>query len=122
MTSLLRELMPLPKRSAASRISTSRPRSARARAVASPTTPAPITTTSTRSMRAKCKRSPYNGLPEETRVSAVHYRADGDVAVLEIANPPVNALSLPVREGLMEGLARAYADENIVAVVVCGAD
>lgn len=55
-------------------------------------------------------------------MAAVNYRADGDVAVLEIANPPVNALSLAVREGLMAGLARAYADPAVAAVVVCGAD
>ncbi|HVH84847.1 MAG TPA: 3-hydroxyacyl-CoA dehydrogenase NAD-binding domain-containing protein, partial [Steroidobacteraceae bacterium] len=51
-----------------------------------------------------------------------NYRAAGDVAVLEIANPPVNALSLAVREGLMQGLARAAADPAIVAVVICGAE
>jgi 3-hydroxyacyl-CoA dehydrogenase len=56
------------------------------------------------------------------RVSAVNYRVDGDVAVLEIANPPVNALSFAVRECLMEGLARAYADSAIAAVVVSGAN
>ena len=55
------------------------------------------------------------------RVPAVNYRAAGDVAILEIANPPVNALGLAVREGLMEGLARAAADESVVAVVICGA-
>jgi 3-hydroxyacyl-CoA dehydrogenase len=55
-------------------------------------------------------------------VPAVNYRAAGDVAVLEIANPPVNALSLAVREGLMEGLARAAADPAVAAVVVCGAN
>jgi 3-hydroxyacyl-CoA dehydrogenase len=59
---------------------------------------------------------------EERRVSAVNYRSTGDVAILEIANPPVNALSLAVREGLMEGLDRAAADRGVVAVVICGAD
>ena len=53
---------------------------------------------------------------------AVNYRVADDVAILEITNPPVNALSLAVREGLMEGLARASADPAIVAVVVCGAE
>ena len=53
---------------------------------------------------------------------AVDYRVTEDVAILEIANPPVNALSLAVREGLMEGLARAYADPGVVAIVICGAD
>ena len=59
--------------------------------------------------------------PGETRVSAVSYRPAGDVAILEIANPPVNALSLAVREGLMEGLDRAAADSGVIGVVVCGA-
>jgi len=55
-------------------------------------------------------------------VPAVNYRVVEDVAILEIANPPVNALSLAVREGLTEGLARAYADPGVVAIVICGAD
>jgi 3-hydroxyacyl-CoA dehydrogenase len=55
-------------------------------------------------------------------VSAVNYRLAGDVAILEIANPPVNALSLAVREGLMEGLERAAADAAVVAVVIAGAE
>jgi len=56
-----------------------------------------------------------------SRPSAVNYRLAGDVAILEIANPPVNALSLAVREGLMEGLERAAADPAVVAVVIAGA-
>jgi 3-hydroxyacyl-CoA dehydrogenase len=55
-------------------------------------------------------------------VAAVNYAKADDVAVLEIANPPVNALSLAVREGLMDGLARAAADAGVVALVICGAD
>jgi len=55
-------------------------------------------------------------------VSAVNYRLAGDVAILEVANPPVNALSLAVREGLMEGLERAVADPAAVAVVISGAE
>jgi 3-hydroxyacyl-CoA dehydrogenase len=55
-------------------------------------------------------------------VPAVNYRLAGDVAILEIANPPVNALSLAVREGLMEGLERAVADPAVVAVVISGAE
>ncbi len=50
-----------------------------------------------------------------------HYRSDLDVAVLEIDNPPVNALSLEVRTGLVAGLARAAADPAIKAVVIAGA-
>src|SRR6516225_10914297 len=50
MTSLLRELVPLPMPSVASTTIVSRPASASARAHARPTTPAPTTTASTRSI------------------------------------------------------------------------
>jgi 3-hydroxyacyl-CoA dehydrogenase len=50
-----------------------------------------------------------------------HYRSDQDVAVLEIDNPPVNALSLRVRTTLLEGLERAARDPAITAVVIAGA-
>src|SRR5258706_11922332 len=52
MTSELRELVWVPMADSASRITTSRPASARARATARPTTPAPTTTASTRSTSA----------------------------------------------------------------------
>jgi 3-hydroxyacyl-CoA dehydrogenase len=51
----------------------------------------------------------------------VSYRTEAGVAVLEIANPPVNALSLAVREQLAHGLTRAAADPQVIALVVCGA-
>ncbi len=50
MTSLLRELAPVPKRAAASRINVSLPPPASSRATARPITPAPITTASTLSI------------------------------------------------------------------------
>ena len=53
-------------------------------------------------------------------MSAVSYRLEAGVAVLSIANPPVNALSLPVRTALMEGLTRASADEAVIAIVLTG--
>ena len=53
---------------------------------------------------------------------AVNYRLEGETAVLSIANPPMNALSLPVREGLMQGLVRAASDDAVAAIVVSGAD
>ena len=52
---------------------------------------------------------------------AVNYRLEGEVAVLNIANPPMNPLSLPVRGGLMEGLKRAAADDAVAAIVITGA-
>ncbi len=50
-----------------------------------------------------------------------HYLRERDVAVLEIDNPPVNALSLEVRTGLIAGLERAAGDAAVKAVVIAGA-
>ena len=54
-------------------------------------------------------------------MSAVNYRVERGVAVLTIVNPPVNALSLPVRAGLAQGLQRAQADASVSAIVLAGA-
>jgi 3-hydroxyacyl-CoA dehydrogenase len=43
----------------------------------------------------------------------------GALGVIEIDNPPVNALSQPVRQHLLECLRAASADRNIEAVVLC---
>ena len=40
----------------------------------------------------------------------VNYSVHGNVAVLRINNPPVNALSQAVRQGLADGMDRAEAD------------
>jgi len=53
-------------------------------------------------------------------VPAVKYRLDGSVAVVEIDNPPVNATSIEVREGLAEALKDAAADPQVEAVVLAG--
>jgi 3-hydroxyacyl-CoA dehydrogenase len=53
-------------------------------------------------------------------MSAVNYRVDGEIAVVSLANPPVNALSFPVREGLMQSLERASADPAVSAIVLTG--
>ncbi len=45
----------------------------------------------------------------------------GDVLVAEIDHPPVNALSAPVRAGLVEMLARLGADERLRGAVITGA-
>ena len=54
-------------------------------------------------------------------MSSVEYRAGGGIAVVTLANAPVNALSLPVRAGLAEALRRAAADEAVHALVLTGA-
>lgn len=51
----------------------------------------------------------------------VRYAVDGDVAVVTIDNPPVNALSPGVPEGIAAGIGRAGADAAVRAIVVIGA-
>ena len=48
------------------------------------------------------------------------YSTTGPVAILRINNPPVNALSVAVRQGLEEGITRAEADSGIKAVLIVG--
>ncbi|HET9692195.1 MAG TPA: enoyl-CoA hydratase-related protein [Acidimicrobiales bacterium] len=46
---------------------------------------------------------------------------DGDVAVITLDSPPVNALSFKVRDGLFEGFKAAIADPAAAAIVlICG--
>src|ERR687895_36443 len=42
----------------------------------------------------------------------------GRVAVLTVDNPPVNALSQHVRQGLRDGVRQAVADSQAAAVVI----
>jgi 3-hydroxyacyl-CoA dehydrogenase len=49
---------------------------------------------------------------------AVDYEKRGDVAVLRVDNPPVNALSHGVRRGLLDGMARAGRDRAQAVVIV----
>ncbi len=45
----------------------------------------------------------------------------GDIAVLTLANPPVNGLGLSTRQGVASGLERALADGAVRAIVLTGA-
>ena len=51
----------------------------------------------------------------------VAYDRHGDIAVLSIQNPPVNALSQAVRAGLVARVAQAEAEEGVRAVLITGA-
>ena len=53
--------------------------------------------------------------------SEVRPGPDGDVLVLVIDNPPVNASSAAVRAGLLAGLERLTTDPALVAGVLVGA-
>ena len=50
--------------------------------------------------------------------SVADLSVEGDIAVLTIDSPPVNALSAKVRDGLRDGMAKAAADPAVKAVVL----
>ncbi|WP_386077585.1 enoyl-CoA hydratase/isomerase family protein [Vreelandella sp. F11] len=49
---------------------------------------------------------------------SVHYQRHGDIGVIQIANPPVNALSQAVRSGLINALEEGIADQEARALLV----
>ena len=51
----------------------------------------------------------------------VNYELRGDIAVLEVDNPPVNPLSSGVRVGLCDQFNKANSDENVKGIVLKGA-
>ena len=53
-------------------------------------------------------------------MAKVDVKLDGDVAVLTLSNPPVNALAHGVRAGLLQAIADANSNAAITAVVVTG--
>ena len=50
---------------------------------------------------------------------SVSYTRDGDVGIVTIDNPPVNALSQHVRQGLLDGFTEASRDDTIATVLIC---
>ncbi|HAE48219.1 MAG TPA: 3-hydroxyacyl-CoA dehydrogenase, partial [Tistrella mobilis] len=53
--------------------------------------------------------------------TSVRYERQGDVGVITVDNPPVNALSQHVRQGLLDCLAEGLADDEAKALVLVGA-
>ena len=49
-----------------------------------------------------------------------HYERRGEVAVLQIDNPPVNGLGQVTRKALLDGLERALDDAAVKVIVVTG--
>ena len=50
--------------------------------------------------------------------SPISTRKHGDVLIIESNNPPVNALSAAVRQGLVDAIEQAEADDSVKAVVI----
>jgi 3-hydroxyacyl-CoA dehydrogenase len=55
---------------------------------------------------------------EKPAISPICTRKHGDVLIILSNNPPVNALSTAVRQGLVDGIAEAEADDSVKAVVI----
>ena len=49
------------------------------------------------------------------------YQVNGSVAVITLANPPVNGLGLATRTAAVAGIRQALADESVKAIVITGA-
>src|SRR3954464_24375 len=55
---------------------------------------------------------------EKPTTSPISTQKHGDVLIILSNNPPVNALSTPVRQGLVEAIAEAERDDSVRAVVI----
>jgi 3-hydroxyacyl-CoA dehydrogenase len=55
---------------------------------------------------------------EKPTTSPISTRRHGDVLIVLSNNPPVNALSTAVRQGLVDAIAQAEAEDSIKAVVI----
>ena len=51
--------------------------------------------------------------------SPVSYTLEGNIGVITGNNPPVNALSQPVRQGIVDAVAAAEGDKSEVVLVIC---
>lgn len=59
-------------------------------------------------------------MTSETAAAVVELKQDGDVLLVTINNPPVNALGLAVRQGLVAAMEQADASAAVKAVLIVG--
>ena len=52
-------------------------------------------------------------------MSVVSYQLDGDIGVIRLNNPPVNALSHALRCGIQEAVIQAKTDSSLALVLIC---
>jgi 3-hydroxyacyl-CoA dehydrogenase len=57
-------------------------------------------------------------VPSESGAPVVRLESRGDIALILIDNPPVNAASHPVREGIAKALGAANADPSVAGIVI----
>lgn len=53
-------------------------------------------------------------------MAEVRYETRGEIAILTLSNPPVNALAQGVRDGLQKGVAAANSDPSVKVIVIVG--
>ena len=51
----------------------------------------------------------------------VRFEKDGEIGIITVDNPPVNALSPGVPQGIVDGLDKGNADPSVKAMVLIGA-
>ncbi|HTT12646.1 MAG TPA: 3-hydroxyacyl-CoA dehydrogenase NAD-binding domain-containing protein [Burkholderiaceae bacterium] len=51
-----------------------------------------------------------------------HYEVRGDIAVIQLDNPPVNGLNHASRKGVADGVRRANSEAKVHAIVITGTD
>jgi 3-hydroxyacyl-CoA dehydrogenase len=51
-----------------------------------------------------------------------HYEVRGDIAVIQLDNPPVNGLNHASRKGVADGVRRANSEAKVQAIVITGTD
>ncbi len=51
--------------------------------------------------------------------SPVSYKLEGNIGVITVNNPPVNALSQPVRQGMLDAVTTAQGDDSEAVVIIC---
>ena len=52
-------------------------------------------------------------------MSVVSYQLEGDIGVIRLNNPPVNALSHALRSGIQEAVIQAKTDRSLALVLIC---
>ena len=55
-------------------------------------------------------------------MSPVSIIYDGEISIIKISNPPVNAISLEVRNGLLNAVNELEKKEEVKAVIICAPD
>ena len=52
-------------------------------------------------------------------MNVVNFKIEDEICLIEVNNPPVNAISLEVRKGLLDAVIDLEQNEEIKAVVIC---